>query len=59
MNLYILESTTCNKRTLENCQIIDLSGVCLICSENYALDTSGKKCSKILEDVKIENCGVY
>lgn len=56
---YKLVETKCEKNSIENCIISNLTGDCLGCKEDFYLDSVSKKCVKIDELKKIENCGNY
>lgn len=44
LNNYILDTATCKKVFIENCDIIDLGGKCLICKDGYYRDRSTFNC---------------
>ena len=59
LNNYILDTATCKKVTIENCNIIDLGGKCLICNDGYYKDRTTFNCIKLTEETSIENCKKY
>ena len=56
---YYSSATTCALSTQTNCQLIDFTGACVLCSGSYYLDVNSKKCLAVAsafratEDVRV------
>lgn len=56
---YRLIEGQCKLFQLENCYLFDDLGTCLICNQDYQIDSATQRCIKILQENLIDNCSVY
>lgn len=59
LNNYKLSSGSCSLTSIGNCQMIDINGNCLLCDQDYYLNTGTSTCDSVPALNLITNCIYY
>lgn len=58
-NAFFLKEGKCESRAVQNCDLYNLEGKCLLCEKGFYLSLDSKKCLEVKEKSKIEHCALY
>ena len=54
---YYLEDNSCQRSSVSNCQIFDLSGHCFVCEQGYYTDPNAQQCISAVDSGELDaNC---